>query len=102
MPRRSAADLEIPAPLQSAPRRLPPPPHLSRAQRDVWIATTAALPGDWFKQDQAPILERYCACTVHARDLEKLLASTDAKRAPGDHHNLVRSLARETRMLLSL
>ena len=43
----------------------------------MWRLTVAALPGEWFRSDQAPLLDRYARHVARAGVLEAMLAATD-------------------------
>jgi len=77
MPRRSVAALLAPAIIVAPPPRIAPPSELSAAERRTWRATVGALPPDWFKREQGPVLTQYCRLVAQAGTLARLLAECD-------------------------
>lgn len=78
MPRKSATASAVVmlAPKHERPR-LRAPEDLTDAQRAVWVSTTNALPADWFGQEHAPLLRRFCAHTARADQIERAMANLD-------------------------
>jgi hypothetical protein len=66
MPRRSRADLSVVVPL-STTRRPPPPDELTAEQGEVWRASVAAMPADWFGRETYPLLAAYCRHVCRSR-----------------------------------
>lgn len=68
MPRKSAASLEVVAPVGLAVSvRLDPPGHISEAERAVWLQVVNDQPAAAFSDTHAPLLELYCRHVVNAR-----------------------------------
>ena len=59
--RKSAADLSI---VKVSGARVPPPEHLTAAQRDEWLLIVNSLPADYFRPGDAPLLGAFCAASA--------------------------------------
>ena len=78
MPRKSSAALTVVTLDARRATRLPAPSDLSERQRELWRATTAPLPPDFFTRDQVSLLRSY---VVHA-DMAETLTRALSTLAP--------------------
>ena len=77
MTRKSAASFAVPAPIRHEVARLAVPEHLEPDAAAVWRSVVGALPGDYFKPEVAPMVERFCVHFARCRRLETMIAGTD-------------------------
>jgi hypothetical protein len=77
MPRQSTASLAVVPIKPAASTRLAPPANLTADQKDLWRATVAALPADFFGKEQTPMLTSYVRHLARANDLERALQTLD-------------------------
>jgi len=103
MPRKSAASLSVvgASPVGVA-SRLPPPHHLSEAERAVWLQLVNDQPADAFTQGHMPLLELYSRHVVNARVLAGQVARFDPEWLAEDdglkrYDRLLAMSERETR-----
>jgi hypothetical protein len=54
-----------------------PPASFSDAESDVWRETTSALPADWFRPEQLPLLTQYCRHVVRANVIADKIATVE-------------------------
>jgi hypothetical protein len=98
MPRTSAA-----ASLTVLPRlRLEPPPHLSKAERDVFVATVNSVKPEHFAAEDAPLLSAYCAAVVQERAIVASLAKAaedEVDRLRAAHDRIAGTLVKLARAL---
>ena len=57
--RKTAASAELGV-AEETYEKMPPPAHLSKSQKELWVGIVATKPAEWFKADSAPLLEAYC------------------------------------------
>ena len=82
MPRRSAASLSVVPPVAARKAtRLPAPADLNDRQRELWLATTAPLPADYFSRDQASLLRAYVTHADLAETLTRTLSTLEPTSA---------------------
>ena len=74
MPRKSAASFDVVA-VNGKPNRLAPPPHLSKAERALFLETVGAVDPRHFVEGDLPLLCSYVQATLIARK-----ASRDASK----------------------
>ena len=75
--RKSLAQLAIVP--TSALAMLEPPESLTAPQVEVWKATVAARPADWFSSDTIPILVAYCKAVVEHDRVGALIDGFDTE-----------------------
>ena len=111
--RKTAGALMAVAPIERI-RRLPVPQSISNEAREIWAATVAAMPADWFTAQHIPVLESYCRHIAFGRRIAGCLDRIDldtltdlptleyANRMFGMHARETKSLAMlATRMRLT-
>lgn len=77
MPRKSLASMSVvPLGVRKA-TRLQPPAELSERQRELWKATVAPLPADYFARDQVALLKNYVVHCELAETLTNKLSELD-------------------------
>jgi phage terminase small subunit len=79
--------------------KLPPPAHLTKEAAKVWRSIVADLPGDWFSNENAPLLEQLCNHIVFARHLVEQIN----RPSPTDRiDRLLRAHTQQTRCITSI
>lgn len=73
--RKSAAKLAVVTPISGQRPRAPR--ELTKAEAEIWKATVATKPADWFRPDSWPLLTSYCR---HAVMVDRL--TQDINRLP--------------------
>jgi hypothetical protein len=67
--RKSAAALRLVH--SDTGERAESPRTLTKEQKEIWDATLAAMPHDWFSAENLPLLEQYCVLISRARAINK-------------------------------
>jgi hypothetical protein len=100
MPRKSAVAI---AALDPRGHRLEPPPGLSAAEREAFVATVRSVRPGHFTAEEMPLLVTYAASIVQeraiARDLEEAGTETAKERLRAAHGRVASSLVRLARAL---
>src|SRR4051812_12927427 len=100
--RKSAAALDafprVAEPLERG-KRLTAPPELTDEETEIFAATVAAEPADWFPASTIPLLVQYCRHTVAARRVAELIerATGDKNLKAKDYDRLLKMQDRESR-----
>jgi hypothetical protein len=81
MPRISTEALLTPKKAQTLPK-LEPLDTLGPRQAEVWRATVAPLPADYFSSAQTRILAAYCSAVIRREDVEAELEAEMARKRP--------------------
>lgn len=55
------------------PRRSPPPPGLTEAERAIWTDVVSSMPAAWLSRGQHPLLKQYCRHVARAEMLSGLV-----------------------------
>lgn len=107
--RKSAASVSVAtlAPPITATKRLPPPMHVSEAERCVWVEVVNDQPAAAFTPTHSPILEMYCRHVVQARILSDEVSNFERSWLADDEglnrfDKLLKMAERETRAASSL
>jgi hypothetical protein len=104
--RKSAASLSVLSvaalPMRIAVARMAPPAALIDAERAIWVATCAAMPGGWFGGEQVPLLARYCCHAARADAIEQRLRELDPVADVDGYGKLARLAAMESKAMLGL
>lgn len=101
--RQSAAELSVVVALPT--RRPPPPRELTKAQATEWSEIVRALPSDWFRCEQYPLLVAYCRHVCNARFIAKKIEKAWTGASADGFKELNRLLAMEageTKAILSI
>jgi hypothetical protein len=98
--RKSANELTAASPV-TVIRRPDAPLDLTPEEADVWTATVAALPADWFPRETWPLLTQWCRHTVTARRVAQLI-DAEMSRDEIDHAAMGQLLAFQARETAAL
>ena len=79
---RQSAEARAAATLNAGGVPPPPPRHLSKEAKEVWIAVAASKPPDWFDEGAQLILERMVGEVIICRELEQERAELRKFKAP--------------------